>query len=203
MNPDPDEKICVLLFDFVGVLLFRQMDLPHDEQVEQIDRRVGRVTDDDAFKAEVMREFSLDQGGFARVLEQIVARYQPFVPLWTILPALRRHYRLGIINNGTWFTIDRFAARLDLAIFDAFLSSAREGLCKPDPRIYLIACQKLRVKPEQCLFMDDSLENVRGAQQTGMQVIHWPDPETGWHTFLAWLARENKSNRIENLTNLV
>ena len=77
-------------------------------------------------------------------------------------------------------------ARVDLTQFDAFISSAREGLRKPDPRIYLRACQCLGVPPAQCLFMDDSLDNVRAAQQTGMQALHWPDHATGWRAFQDW-----------------
>jgi FMN phosphatase YigB (HAD superfamily) len=35
------------------------------------------------------------------------------------------------------------------------------------------------VKPEECLFMDDSLANVIGAEKVGMLAIHWDTHKNG------------------------
>ena len=42
---------------------------------------------------------------------------------------------------------------------------------KPEPEIYRCLCDKYDLKPEECLFTDDVLANVKGAQACGFQGI--------------------------------
>jgi putative hydrolase of the HAD superfamily len=142
----------------------------------------------------VRQRYRLTEAEFEGLLARIAAKYAPFELLWELLPALRKRYKLGIINNGTYLTHRLFNARLGLdSTFDLFLSSAQEGIAKPAAEIFERGCQRLGVTPEQCLFMDDAEANVRGARQIGMQAIHWPDHAAGFQAFLEWLKRENAS----------
>jgi putative hydrolase of the HAD superfamily len=177
--------LSALLFDFVGVLLLPGPARPLDDLATTIDQRIGAVTNDDAFRAQTMAEFHLSEAQFQAILQSIAAKYVPFEPLWAQLPRLREKYKLGILNNGTWLTYPYFNARLEIdRHFDAFISSAREGVCKPDPRIYRRACQVLGVTPGECLFMDDSERNIVGAGQVGMRTILWEEPRVGFGRFL-------------------
>jgi len=54
-----------------------------------------------------------------------------------------------------------------------FINSTEVGIKKPDPRIFLFVCKGLNVKPEECLFKDDSLENIRAAINLGMETVWW------------------------------
>ncbi len=174
-------KISVILFDFVGVLLVPDPRAAATPLVDAIDARIGKVIDDAQFQREVLQDFSLDPERLQPVLDQVVQKYQPYAPLWSLLPVFKQRFRLGVINNGTWLTYPLFDRRFHLAdTFDAFISSAFEGVRKPDRRIYLRACEKLGAAPENCLFMDDSEENVMGARRVGMQAIHWKTPEMGF-----------------------
>ncbi len=49
---------------------------------------------------------------------------------------------------------------------------------KPDPEIYLLAAQKLGVRPEDCLVLEDSLTGVRAAVAAGTNVIAVATPFT-------------------------
>jgi len=49
--------------------------------------------------------------------------------------------------------------------------SSEEHLIKPEAAIYERICQKLGLKPEECVFTDDKIENVEAARQFGMQAI--------------------------------
>jgi FMN phosphatase YigB (HAD superfamily) len=42
------------------------------------------------------------------------------------------------------------------------------GAAKPSPEAYRIASHALGVQPEECLFFDDEIECVKGAQAVGM-----------------------------------
>jgi HAD superfamily hydrolase (TIGR01509 family) len=46
---------------------------------------------------------------------------------------------------------------------------------KPDPEIYIQACKKLDLRPEDCLALEDSDNGVLAAYNAGMQVIQIPD----------------------------
>jgi HAD superfamily hydrolase (TIGR01509 family) len=185
------QPIRALLFDFVGVLLIQREDHLPGQTVEAVDDLVGGVTDDRAFRQAVCRQYGLAEAAFQEVLGKIVDRYVPFRPLWEALPELRRRYKLAVVNNGTWLTFPLFDARFGMTgRFDVFISSAVEGVRKPEERIYLQACQRLGVPPEHCLFMDDLEHNVAGAQQAGLQAIHWKNHAEGFQLLLTTLERK-------------
>jgi len=79
----------------------------------------------------------------------------------------------GLITNSWGLGIyDR--APTDL--FDAAVISGEVGLHKPQPEIYLLACEKLEVEPAAAVFVDDLRENVEGAEAVGMTAILHRDP---------------------------
>ena len=61
-------------------------------------------------------------------------------------------------------------------VFDTLVVSGREGLIKPDPRIYHLLCERAGVLPQDCVFIDDGAHNVDGAKAVGMDGIHFTDP---------------------------
>jgi putative hydrolase of the HAD superfamily len=62
--------------------------------------------------------------------------------------------------------------------FDVIVESAIEGLRKPDPRIYLLVCERLGVDPKAAVFLDDLGANLKPARELGMTTIKVADPET-------------------------
>lgn len=71
----------------------------------------------------------------------------------------RLDLRLGVVTNG----IDRVQrTRLRAsALLDAFpvvVTSERAGFTKPDPRIMEIALRRLRVRPEEAIYVGDDLQ---------------------------------------------
>jgi len=84
--------------------------------------------------------------------------------------------RTGLISNSWGLGIyDR--APIDL--FDETVISGDVGLHKPQPEIYLLACERLGVEPRDCAFVDDLRENVAGAEAVGMAaLLHRDSVET-------------------------
>lgn len=62
-------------------------------------------------------------------------------------------------------------------MFDAVVISGEVGMRKPDPEIYRLAADRLRLPPEQCVFVDDLMPNVRGAADVGMVGVHHVTPQ--------------------------
>jgi putative hydrolase of the HAD superfamily len=62
-------------------------------------------------------------------------------------------------------------------------------LRKPDPRIYLLACEQLGVPPEDAIFVGDGAnDELAGAERVGMRavLIHRPSEEPPWEEVRDW-----------------
>ena len=62
-------------------------------------------------------------------------------------------------------------------IFDLLIESSIEGCRKPEEKFYEVACERLDVKPENCVFLDDLGINLKPARAMGMTTIKVIDPE--------------------------
>ena len=60
-----------------------------------------------------------------------------------------------------------------LSWFDGIVVSGREGVIKPDPRIFRILCERYRVAPESAVFIDDVAANAAAASALGIHGIHF------------------------------
>ena len=81
---------------------------------------------------------------------------------------LAPHYKLGIISDATSGAREKVQKFIDLSLFDAVIFSYEAGVCKPDPKIYQMALDRLKIPAGAALFIDDRQKNVAGAQAIGM-----------------------------------
>ena len=97
--------------------------------------------------------------------------------LLDFIRSLRPARKTGIISNA-WPDLRSYLVenKFDDA-FDALVVSAEVGIMKPDPRIYHIALDKLEVKPNEAVFVDDMPANVEAARTLGMQGILFQSQE--------------------------
>jgi putative hydrolase of the HAD superfamily len=58
-----------------------------------------------------------------------------------------------------------------MALFDHIIESAKIGLRKPDPRIYRMMIEALKVDPAKCVYLDDLGVNLKPAREMGMRTI--------------------------------
>ena len=57
-------------------------------------------------------------------------------------------------------------------LFEVVVDSSEVGMRKPDPRIYLLTCERVGVSAEACVFLDDNADNVAAARALGMETVH-------------------------------
>ena len=57
------------------------------------------------------------------------------------------------------------------ARFEAVIESSKAGVRKPDPRIYEMMCETLRLAPARCVYLDDLGINCKPAATLGMAAI--------------------------------
>lgn len=82
--------------------------------------------------------------------------------------------KLAIISNMIRDTLAFIQSHFEwLEIFDGQIYSCEIGINKPDSRIFEYCLNSLEVSAHECLFVDDSEKNARGAKNSGMNVIHY------------------------------
>ena len=59
--------------------------------------------------------------------------------------------------------------------FEEIVGGDAVKISKPDPEIYLLACEQMNVKPEDAFAIEDSFNGIRSAHAAGMQPIMVPD----------------------------
>ncbi len=100
---------------------------------------------------------------------------QPNAPMIELMRDLReRGYRMALLTNNVreWESLWRSMLPVD-EIFELVVDSAFVGCRKPDPEIYEITLGRLEMPAEECLFVDDVLENCEGARELGLNAVHF------------------------------
>ena len=96
------------------------------------------------------------------------------------LKTCKQHFKVACITNnvkaghGPSMTKDQNKADAVaevMALFDLVVESSKEGIRKPDPRIYLSTCERIGVNPENAVFLDDLGINLKPARALGMRTI--------------------------------
>ncbi len=92
---------------------------------------------------------------------------------------LHTRYKTGLLSNAFGDTRPSVSVRFPrlLEVFDVSLFSAEEGLAKPDPRFYQLMLERLGVKAEESIFVDDFPENIEGARALGIKGVHFKNPQ--------------------------
>lgn len=60
--------------------------------------------------------------------------------------------------------------------FDGAVVSGEEGVIKPDPDIYQLLLDRYNLIPEECVFIDDRIENINTAKAMKFKGIHYHSP---------------------------
>lgn len=109
---------------------------------------------------------------------EVVAKAEmPHEEILEYAKELRKTYKLAILSNANIGTLQRKLSAEQLALFDKVVVSAEVGMIKPDPRIYEYVAEQLEVRPDECVFTDDSVAYTDAAKAVGMQGICYEDFE--------------------------
>lgn len=94
------------------------------------------------------------------------------------LDSLRPGIKTGLLSNawvGTREILKNRHACRD--VFDVSIFSYEVGLAKPDPEIYRLILEYLKVDSCETIFLDDNQENVESANVLGFHAILFTDRE--------------------------
>ncbi|GAA4981420.1 HAD-IA family hydrolase [Kitasatospora paranensis] len=175
-----------LIFDFFGVLTFNMVEvISAFEGREGIARGTFLGAWADPRGQELFRQLELARisqtdwnNGFAALMgvapDNLMARYlHDAFPAYPVIEVARRAraagVRTAVLSNSLGREPYDPYAGFDLAgSFDEVVLSAEVGLRKPDPAIFRLVLDRLGVSAEECLFVDDSEQNLATAAELGI-----------------------------------
>ena len=189
--------VSVLLFDIGGVLINYKPAMYYEDVARRIGKDVGTVRS--AF--EPFRR-QLDLGAMpVRTAEKLVARKlgaresdirwgsnflsvaSPNARMLGFARRASKEYRLALLSNFSFVRYREALANLiDKDLFRDRFISCYLHMAKPDKygrpddeRIYRYAVRRLRVEPNEILFIDDLEENLAPARRMGINTLLFED----------------------------
>jgi putative hydrolase of the HAD superfamily len=103
----------------------------------------------------------------------------PFKETYELIKELKsKGYPIYLLSNATPRFFDRYLDIPAFEFFDGFFISSCYKLLKPNREIYEAFCNKFSLKPQECFFIDDLEENIKGAKDYGMNGFVFSAPDT-------------------------
>ena len=90
---------------------------------------------------------------------------------------LKGNYKLGVLSNASHDVLDGIFSPEQQSLFDEAISSYHVGLTKPDPKMFLLMCERLGVQPEECILVDDQQRHFDVAKALGFTPILYTSVE--------------------------
>lgn len=90
-----------------------------------------------------------------------------------ILYKTKKYCQIGILSNLTKLDKDRLGKQVDFSKLDYVGLSFELEVMKPKNKIYQLVEEQAKIEPNNILFIDDRIDNIKGAQ------------DRGWNTLLA------------------
>jgi epoxide hydrolase-like predicted phosphatase len=84
---------------------------------------------------------------------------------------LKPQYKIGFLSNVGMNRLEELFTPHQLSLFDEMTLSYNLGVAKPDPKAYIYTADQLGIKPDECLFVDDTYNYCEGAKAVGMTAI--------------------------------
>lgn len=186
-------KIKALIFDLGGVIL----DIDQDKTIRAFNR-LGLDLEALHYQMPVLNHFETGKitiEEFRQVIKTAIKRQVEDAQIndaWNcmllelpkerlrILNKFKQKYQLYLLSNTNALHMQCFYNYLERThgietwhkTFDRIFYSYEIGLRKPDKSCYEFVCNTIGLAPEQCLFIDDSLLNIRGAEAAGIRTCH-------------------------------
>jgi len=98
---------------------------------------------------------------------------KPFPGVVRLLNAIKKgNFTLGLVSSAPKENIDVVLSEFNLeGIFDCIVFAREVSESKPSPQVYLLAAEKLKVAPKDCLAIEDSPLGVKAAKTAGMKCL--------------------------------
>ena len=104
--------------------------------------------------------------------------------------------RLAILSNELdLFYGPDFRKHLPfLKKFDVIYDATYTKILKPDPNSYLACIKSLYLEPQDCLFIDDQIVNIKGAELIGLNTVQFDvtKPNESYEEIASYIGLKNE-----------
>ncbi len=201
-------KIRAVIFDFGGVLVRMVDDRPRQRLADRLGIPLSRIDDLVFFSVSaqkaslgeisverhwegVRKALSIQPEDMPAFLEQYWSADDVNWQLLDTIRELRPHYKVGLLSNAWDDLRQTLHERWNIdGLFDELIISAEVKMVKPDPRIFHLAVERLRVLPAEAVIIDDIAENVEAARREGLHAILYHDTQHTMDELNGYLSQE-------------
>lgn len=195
------KPVSTIIFDFGGVVL----DIDPSQTINEL-KKLGfedvGLLENPAFKEGIMDKFErgiLTPETFREKLRdflKIKITDQQIDEAWNallfdipkeriaVIEEVKKHYTIFLLSNSNEIHYEVYVRDLQLRfgyrefdqLFDKAYFSFDLHLSKPNPEIFEFVMNQHKLKPEETLFIDDTLEHIEAARKLGLQTYHLQNP---------------------------
>ncbi len=180
-------KISTFLIDVGGVLARtkntaarkrweKKLNLPPRQLTREISKiqpakeaTVGLITADEIWKS-VAEKYSINKIDLEQLRKDYFAGEKLNREFYSYVKKIRKNYKVVLFTNawddGRYVYTHKY--HLD-KICDRMIISAEEGMRKPNKKFYYRAIELLNVKPEEVIYIDDRMENIKVGKAIGFR----------------------------------
>ena len=172
-----DKDLYVTLANETGIPYEKIREVYFSEMNDLID--VGKVTEDEftAYALDALGISAEKYAEFIKIREDVLYLDEKVMER---IEELRKTYKMGILSNFTpdlrrkiddeWKISDKF---------DEIIISCEVKLVKPDAAIYKLALERLGIRADESVFVDDRTLNIEAAQKVGLHTVLYENREQG------------------------
>jgi len=149
----------------------------HDVNIKAVAMCRGEMTEEDYWKeiaiSQEMDPESVPLDMWTKYYEEFTSINQEVIQL---IKNLKKQYKVALISNTIppHAKVNKKRGFYDL--FDVLILSHEVKMSKNNKKIFLLAIEKLNLKAEECIFIDDVQEFVDIAKSIGMKAILYQTP---------------------------
>ena len=187
------KEINAVIFDMGGVLLKTENPAPREALAARFGvtrmeleafifmsetslcSEVGELSDKDHWE-NALRHFNQPVNSYLAVYDEYFSGDAIDQELLGFVVSLKSDYQVGLLSNA-WMNartlLDKHFNFINA--FDVSVFSSEVGMRKPDQAIFKLILEKMGVKAENAVFIDDMPLNVEGAISAGLHAIRYTD----------------------------
>lgn len=176
--------IKAIIFDFFGVvgqstyqLVIEDMQITPEQSTALTDLHKtfdNGYIDDNQFLHNYADILGLDYQDFIKKYYESEDRFSNSYRMLALVEDLKKNHKVGLLSNVGIDGYTKFIEPIKHH-FDVVVTSFESGLAKPDISIFEHTAARLSCDTSECVMIDDSAINCKGAQAAGMNAIVFKD----------------------------
>ena len=163
--------IKVIAFDLVGVLV-TEKEINLTEEEDRLERMFGNNINDSDYLIEARKIIEKDSI-LMRTTEELIDKLYKVKDelLFKKIKEKYNNVKIIIATNHVSFVKNFINKKFNKDYLNDILISAEINKIKPNLDFYNYILEKFKLEPEELLFLDDNIDNVRGAEKLGINTV--------------------------------